>query len=374
LDTMERITVKDIAKELNISVGTVSKALSGKAGVSGQMRVRVCEAAERRGYSANSLAQGLARKPTRVGIVMPSVWKEFYGYLKFGIDMELNNLQDQKIQGHFVFVSGLYANEEYRKALRYFMAEKMDAVILCPALAHDYADLLDELREQGVKTIILGNPLKEAACYCEIRIASEMAGSLAAEFASLLCVKGKLAAVFIGNKDMEDHKRKAEHFQSVAAEKQFQVSGVYETQDDVDIAYALTKKVISEQPGLNVIYVATGNSVAVCKSIIDMGAFDGVKVIGTDIFPDVCPYVESGLIIGLIYQNPIRMGRMSVSAIYNAVSGEQPEREILVYPQLVLRSNYAVYADYLKKAEEGMGGELGDGNEMSHENAINGGI
>ena len=352
---MDRITVKDIARILNISPGTVSKALNDKKGVSARTRDMVSAVASINGYSINKTAQSLSRKPLNIGIVMPSVWKGFYGYIKYGIEIELAALHDNKVNGCFNFVSDLYADSEYRDKLAAYFDGGVDAVILCPAMTRGYADCLDKLFDNNIMTIVLGNTLKAGKRFSEIKIASEMSGSMAAEYASLLCQNNESVSVFIGNKDMEDHKLKAEHFQRVADEKGLNVSGVYETQDDVEIAYTLTKKVLSEQPEINVIYVATGNSVAVCRCIISMNADNRVKVIATDIFPDMIPYVQSGLISATIYQNPVRMGRMAVKTIYNAFSsGENPSREILVYPQLVLKSNYNVYAEYLKKSEEGM--------------------
>ena len=352
---MGRITVKDIARELNISAGTVSKALSGKKGVSDQMRGQVYNTARKLGYSINILAQGLARKPVNVRIVMPSVWGEFYGYLRYGIEIELNKLIDQKIYGKFDYVSGLYANDEYRSILGNYLETCPDAVIICPALTHDYMDILDAMHDKGIKTIILGNSLAEGKRFTEIRIASEIAGSLAAEYASILCEKKVSIAVFIGNKDMEDHRIKLDNFLKVAKRKNLAVSGVYETQDDVGIAYLLAKNIISAQSDLGVIYVATVNSVAVCKCIVDMGVTDKIKVIATDIFTDMDHYVQSGVISATIYQNQIRMGRMAIKEIYNSVtSAEPPDQEILVYPHLVMQSNYSVYSDYLKKVENGL--------------------
>ena len=355
-NNMDRVTVKDIARELNISPGTVSKALNGKKGVRKQTRDMVAEMARKSGYSINRTAQSLSRKPVNVSIVLPDVWKEIYGYIRYGIEIELGALHDNKICGSFYFYSNMFSSMEIRERLTSFLDAGTDAVILCPTHIHDYADCLDALYDKKIKTVIvLGSAVKEGGRFADIRIDSDMSGSMAAEYASLLCQKHASAAVFLGNKDLEEHRQKAVSFQRVAAEKSFPVSGVYETQDNVDIAYTLTKKVLAEQPGLGVIYVATSNSVAVCRCILDMGADSRVRVIATDIFPGMIPYVQSGLIAATIYQNPIRMGRMAVKTIYDTGSSwENPYREIFVYPQLILKSNYSVYAEYLQKAEEGM--------------------
>ncbi len=45
-----RVTMKDVAKELNVSVVTVSKALAGKEGVSQSLRKRIVDVAKEKGY------------------------------------------------------------------------------------------------------------------------------------------------------------------------------------------------------------------------------------------------------------------------------------------------------------------------------------
>ena len=354
---MDRITLKDIARELDLSPATVSKALNGKTCINANTRELVAQTAQKIGYSINKQAQSLSRKPVNVAIVMPNIWKEFFGYIRYGMEIELDALYDSKIHGKFYCVSDKKKDRCYRKKLTSFLDDGTDAVIICPGGTNDYVDCIDALYDKNIKTVIvLRNALKGGRCFAEIKIAAEIGGGMAADYANLLCPKDASAAVFIGNKDTEDHRIKAENFQRVADRKGFSVSGVYETQDDVDIAYMLTKKLLAEQPELKVIYVATSNSVAVCRCILDMGEGDRVKVIATDIFPDMIPFIESELISATLYQNPIRMGRMAVKTIYNAFStGERPDADILVYPQLVLKSNYGIFADYLKKAESSIG-------------------
>ena len=46
----KKVKMKDIAEKLGISVVAVSKALSGKAGVSDELRVRVRKTADEMGY------------------------------------------------------------------------------------------------------------------------------------------------------------------------------------------------------------------------------------------------------------------------------------------------------------------------------------
>ena len=59
-----RVTIKDIAKKLNISTAAVSKALNNLSGVSEDLRERVKEAAKEMGYTPNLIAKNLVQKRT----------------------------------------------------------------------------------------------------------------------------------------------------------------------------------------------------------------------------------------------------------------------------------------------------------------------
>lgn len=64
------ISMKDIAKKCNVSVATVSKALSDQADISEITKKRICKAADDMGYFANSAARALKTNKTyNLGVV-----------------------------------------------------------------------------------------------------------------------------------------------------------------------------------------------------------------------------------------------------------------------------------------------------------------
>ena len=80
------VTMSEIAKELNVSVVTVSKALSGQKGVSEGLRMKILDAAEEKGYKRAVVASGKAEgESLNLGVVMENqfFWKtdSFYGTL-----------------------------------------------------------------------------------------------------------------------------------------------------------------------------------------------------------------------------------------------------------------------------------------------------
>ena len=66
------IGIRDLARHLDISIGTVSRALNDKADVNPNTRARVREAATKLGYSPNQSGRSLRRgKTDLVGVIVP---------------------------------------------------------------------------------------------------------------------------------------------------------------------------------------------------------------------------------------------------------------------------------------------------------------
>src|SRR5277367_7129356 len=65
--------IRDLARHLDISIGTVSRALNDKADVNPLTRARVHEAAAQLGYSPNQSGRSLRRGRTDlVGVIVPT--------------------------------------------------------------------------------------------------------------------------------------------------------------------------------------------------------------------------------------------------------------------------------------------------------------
>ncbi|PWV77117.1 LacI family transcriptional regulator [Prauserella marina] len=77
-----RVTLKDIAKSLGVSVNTVSRALTGKDSVGEDTRTRIKEEARRLGYVPNSMARSLVLgSAMTLGLVITNPSNPFYARL-----------------------------------------------------------------------------------------------------------------------------------------------------------------------------------------------------------------------------------------------------------------------------------------------------
>lgn len=81
------VTLKELAKMLNISVSTVSKALNDSHEISEITKKRVKELADKLNYKPNRIAQQLKSNQTRtVGVILPTVTNPFFAEVLHGIE------------------------------------------------------------------------------------------------------------------------------------------------------------------------------------------------------------------------------------------------------------------------------------------------
>lgn len=137
----KKITMSDIAKELGISTVTVSKALSGQKGVGEQMRQRIIEIANERGYQKSVSIE--ANESYKIGVLIGSRYvgniDSFYGHM-----YQIFSAKAAKI-GSFTMLEILSDNDEKNLVYPKIIGDgNVDAVVIMGALGEEYLNMLDE--------------------------------------------------------------------------------------------------------------------------------------------------------------------------------------------------------------------------------------
>lgn len=88
---MKKVTILDIAKELNITFSTVARALNDHPAISVNTKKAVREVAERLNYRQNKIASSLRSGRTNViGVIVPSLQVTFFSSVVYGIEQVMN--------------------------------------------------------------------------------------------------------------------------------------------------------------------------------------------------------------------------------------------------------------------------------------------
>lgn len=82
-----RITMQDIARHANVSVGTVSHVINGTVPVRSAAKLRVQEAIEKLGFHPNHLSRALrTRRSNLIGMVIPDITNPFFPSVVRGVE------------------------------------------------------------------------------------------------------------------------------------------------------------------------------------------------------------------------------------------------------------------------------------------------
>ncbi|GGH76591.1 LacI family transcriptional regulator [Filimonas zeae] len=129
------VTITDIAKELNTTPATVSRALNNHPSISEETRTRVLEAAKRLNYRPNTIASSLrSGKSHLIGVLIPSAKINFFGSVVHGIE----SLASQ--HGYNVLIYQSNEKREFeQKGLQAFLNARVDGILVSMAKeTHDY--------------------------------------------------------------------------------------------------------------------------------------------------------------------------------------------------------------------------------------------
>jgi len=148
----KRITLSDIAKEMNVSVGLVSLVLSGKAKenrIRDDVAQKVLAKAEEMGYQANIMARGLRTgKSGIIGLVVADIANPFFGTLARHIENEARK------QGYQVmFGSSDEDPEKLDSIINTFHSRQVDGLIIVPV--EESKNSLEKIKNQYIPTVLV---------------------------------------------------------------------------------------------------------------------------------------------------------------------------------------------------------------------------
>jgi len=114
-DTIKKVSIKDIAKELNLSITTVSFVINGKSekmGISTVTANKVHELIKKRGFNPNNAARMLRiGKSKTIGLIVEDISNYFFGNIAKFIEIEANK------NGYNVFFSSTENDDHTAKNL-----------------------------------------------------------------------------------------------------------------------------------------------------------------------------------------------------------------------------------------------------------------
>ncbi|MDR1386594.1 MAG: LacI family transcriptional regulator [Propionibacteriaceae bacterium] len=126
---MSKVTLSDVARASGVSVGTASRAMTGRGRVSADTVERVRTVAEGLGYEPNVIGRALRLgSSATIGMLVPHLENPFFADLIRAVESELHR------QGYQLIIADSHGDVAVEaRRLRLLLARRVDGVVIVPA-------------------------------------------------------------------------------------------------------------------------------------------------------------------------------------------------------------------------------------------------
>ncbi len=317
------ITIKELARLLDLSPTTVSRVLSGNAKkyrISDATEKLVKEAAKQHQYQPNQIARNLRLKETNtIGLVIPDISNPFFANLARIIEIELRKL------GKLILLTDTHDSSDLEcETFKFLFGRKVDGILVAPVglrcehlqrFSHIPMVMIDRYFSE------LSVPYVSTDNYAGAYVATEYL--INKNHSRIACIQGLVNT--ISNKERVRGFRKAIKDYGISSED-IEICG---RDFSIENGYQTTQKLLKQASSLTAIFTL-GNQIAIgaMRAIKENGLKipEDISIISFDdqaYFDLTCPPLTT-------IRQPIDLiGLEAVRILFNLMDGRQPESKLL---------------------------------------------
>ena len=330
-----RATIKMIAEQAGVSIGTVDRVLHNRPYVKAEVRERVLRVMEELDYRPNQMASALATSGTarRLAVVQPE-WDPYVGE---AMDRGVARFREERRDYNLTVDIRSYKPGDTGACLK-----QMDQVVengaqgiaLCASDCGAVRAKLEDLKARRVPVVTFNSDIPGGARLCYVGEDAHRAGRIAGEIAAKFLRPGEPLLLVYAGLDYAGHKARADGFLERLGELGFRREDcrVAATHNDYGETLAAVTAALEAEPDLGYVYMANLSVPACVEAIRRCGRTGRVHVLSHDSGPEIRRFLKEGLVDFTIDQNLVYQSYQSLDLLFRAVAErKQPEREFF-YP------------------------------------------
>lgn len=343
------ITIKEIAKRANVSIGTVDRVLHKRGRVSKETKDKINKIIKQTDYKTNIFARHLKLSKTfHLGVLMPKLSQEshFWEITKRGIDRALKELSIYHIKNEYFFFDR-FDEKSFNNASSELLKKKLDGIIIAPVLYKLSKVFIKKISEH-IPYVFFNTDIPGSNAISFIGQDSFQSGVVSAKLLkSIITVKGEIAAIR-GSSDDEEH----HHTERVKGFMFF-----FENNKDYEIKYYSIKGkaekksfyelmdiIIKENKELKGIFVTSASCHYIAEYIKEKNIKKKIYLIGYDLVDKNVHYLNEGFIDFLISQRTEEQGYQAVYELYKKLLlREVNEKKIMMPIDVIIKENLMYY-------------------------------
>lgn len=331
-----KTTIYDIAKALNITAATVSRALNDNPKISQKTRDLVMKTAEKMNYEQNKLALALkSGKSKNVGVIVPRVDSNFFGSIIHGIEEELYPA------GYHVIICQTHDIEEREtENIITLINAQVDGILMSISAPETDNSVFLQVLKKNIPLVFFDRK-KDMEGVSSVTINDFEGGYLAT---AQLIEQGCQNIVHLsGNPKIEIFKERCRGYKQALSDHglEFNKDFVIQTKSNVEEGKRVAKMLLQ----MNSLPDAVFSS----SDFVALGVIQELSAQGIKIPEDICvtgfanePFTKfMELSITTVDQSPVEMGKMAARVFLEKVNNTsiKIEKKVVLTPQLLVRQS-----------------------------------
>ena len=331
-----RTSLKDLAKELGVSIATVSRALRSSPEIGQEMQAKVKDLAKKLNYRPNPFAQSLRKEaPRMIGVVVPNLVTHYYSAVLDGIEVEARKA------GYSIISANTHEDSDAEvRAIDNFIGLHVEGIIAC--LSQNTTDYrhFEEIADMSIPLVFFGR-----TCLPEKFSSVTANGDVAAQEATQhLIDTGSRRIAFIGGPNHLDMVRRRKHgYLEALRENRIPIDRELVVCERIDYEWALaaTSRLLEKEN--------RPDAILAFNDIITFAAFTAIKQKGLEIPSDVAligftddlhaKYVTPKM--SAIEDQSYEMGVQSCQLLLKNINGDSKIYKKIVPQKVVIRETSA---------------------------------
>lgn len=345
----QRMTIKDIAERTGTSVTSVHRALYGRKGISEGLRTKILAEVEKSHYRMDEAASTLRRGQLHITVLLPKpVGPErfYYKGLWGGIYRGADEICKNKVKVTFEETDrGIDKISEALEHLYDETDESLDGLVtVCD---DDKArDWIQRFIRRGTKVALVDRGIEiENLCCCMESSSSDM-GHLAVNVMEFLMEQKSGRLVLVNG---PEHRLSYRLYGKAVEEKvrelypdlRLEVINGYEETE----GRAKLDQLLQEGDVRGIIASCARATYWVCDAIEKRHMETPPPMVGTDVFEELIPFFDAGILKATIYQSHREHGEKALKYLYENLKNPymQQEDKQLATLSVVMRENYKYF-------------------------------
>jgi DNA-binding LacI/PurR family transcriptional regulator len=334
-------TMKDIAREANVSLATVSAVINRSTFVSSDLTNRVNQAIKDLNYSPNAVARSLKKKSTNtVGVIVSDLMNPYYPAMLKGVD-------DHAIQNNYSLILCNTSNDRNRflNHLKIMVEKRVDGLILANI---SNARELKEVESTGLKFVLINRkPSGYDKSY--VGIHNQLTSILAIEH--LVSHGYKRIAFLSGDSQLSTFRERKEGFITGMQQNNLMVEQeiIYEGDHTKESGYLMVKDMISKG-------IRLPDAIFTASDVMAFGAYQALKEQGIRVPNDIALMGNDNVVFSDQFVVPLstishpthEIGVYGMEILLKMLNEEKMEgshKQIILTPKIIVRNSCGCNCD-----------------------------